>query len=198
MNFFDECYNNASPRTVAGVRHKIYESARADNYGDWSIKHALLANAAARVTALQVIMGQDSQGKMSLQNPPPRDRYKLKVLSRVACAMDKDRNKLTPYTVGLDELPKKGDIVRYKIGKRQRHDGKTTKASDIQAWEAMGEETMQWQEFEIDHQGCIDVPPYVAVALLQKHGQRIAMPKFKRNLDGVKNIKNWLFEEVTK
>jgi hypothetical protein len=100
-----------------------------------------------------------------------------------------------------------GDKVRVSQGAQMTHEitGKNLTFHQRNRVIAEGKQLKTFEYYEVDEDGCVQVPLREAMSLLKKSGIRIAFPEFGLSHSRVKDVEegekrritNWLFEEVS-
>jgi len=206
-------------------KHRVFQSLkqamRPDNYGterdQWNLTDFILSTDERRFFAWQILQGVDDMMKPNTElglraSDGEKFRFRLKVLTRQACYEDKNGTRIFYWDesqqgtgiddsiiVGLDDKPEPGDVVVWKGSAikvdehGQRVDGYTKSL-----WAMQGKPFYNMMRYTVDKDGCIRVPyPYV-LSMLQKHGERLVFPQFRKQDKKIKRrkITNWWFKEV--
>ena len=194
-------------------RAKCYEDCirffSAENYPEkWNITKLLDDDDARDPLAMRVLEGRDLDGQLH-PGMAVGAAVRLRVLTRQACVEDAKGSKIFFRSGALraqndvladhDTAPQKGDVVEVK-GERYTRDPETGQPLDaprLRAWAASGKRPCRYHRFIVDAQGCVTVPPLIALSLLSKAGKRAGVPHWARSSEGKRKITNWQFEEVT-
>lgn len=201
----------------AVARKKYDGAARKDASEGWSLTDIITqarASSSAHMAAV-LISGYNLAGKKTNGNPVVNTiNVKLKVVSRQACYKDEDGKILQKDPTRNDfvlngELPQEGDTVRVKTGSKlyDEYSGDALNVWQRNALINSGDSVYEYEEFEVDENGCITLPMPLAWTLLKTNGVRVKSPQFGKahstlakkdpDLAEKRIITNWLYEEVS-
>lgn len=210
----------ARRKAHAGLRKVI----TAQNYGwgpgEWNLTELVQSEDARKFLGYQILEGIQPDGRKQpgseLKQPGGAGPFlfRFQVLTRQACCRDADGHQIWQSEEALEnfgddgdfvcdakDLPVPGDIVEWK-GYRKTWDDEGDRevtSGVLREWSMQGTRPEQYLEFEVDEDGCIWVPYPYALAMLQRHGQRLCFPEFKKKdkqRPTKRRITNWWFREV--
>lgn len=206
------------------ARSSLRKVITAKNYGwdngEWNLTELVQSSDSRKFLGFEILEGITPDGKKhpgaELKQPGGAGPFlfRFKVLTRQACCRTAEGFKIHQSEESLEFLgddgdiicdakdkPVPGDIVEWK-GYRKTWDEDQDRDIDtgvLREWALRGIRPEEFIEFEVDDDGCIWVPYPYALSMLQKHGERIAFPEFKKR-DKTKRSKrrvtNWWFQEV--
>ena len=196
----------------------------AQNYGfddgEWTLTELVQSTDPRKFLCYQILEGVQPDGRRhpgsELKQPGGAGPFlfRFEVLTRQACCRTKDGHKIWETEEALEYLGDEndivadaadkavpGDIVEWKgFVKTWDDDGdRPVDAGVKREWALKGIRPENFVELEVDDDGCIWVPYPYALSMLQKYGERLSFPQFKKK-DKQKptrrRITNWWFREV--
>jgi hypothetical protein len=206
------------------VRAELAKRIKPENYGfgpdNWHLKELIQEPTQMGTICMQIIAGENATGKKSREvDYIGRVEFRLKVLSRQACAEANDGKYINGWSAGRvckheqrpdntifpehDEPPQEGDVVLIKHGYIS---GLTPQTRN--AMLARGESPIIYERKVVDADGCITCDYDEAHQLLHRAGKRIVFPEYRRPDRSLENahsegkgpkprtITQWHFEEV--
>lgn len=187
----------------------------------WTVTEMLIGIDQVTIAVLNALCGTMVTGeKKGAGSRPPIRTIKLKVLTRQACSCDAQGNIINGTLTGCDRFAKDapsidtppipGDIIVVKGDLRTKEDiGEDPTPRALANFEQRHQHEKfrfrsalrnNYDEYEVDADGCITVEPAHAIQLLRRNGEELVFPKFKREALGdtrpQRVISNWFFREV--
>ena len=193
---------------------------RYDNYGfgdeNWNLSGIIKTEDPRKSYCLMILDSRHTNGEVSeadkIVGPDGNPiTFKLLVLSRFACEMDKDGNRIFRSKEAKDrsgqssdivanpgDKPRPGDVITFKIGFKTRNsDGLEMKDVELMSMAEDGQDIYDRRKLVVDSDLCITLPNPYAMMALRRHGERMIFPEFSVQYRPRK-VTNWWFREVPK
>jgi hypothetical protein len=211
INWRDFSPNTKRTKLHGELRKFITEKSYKE--GNWTLSEILNDNDERKHVVYKILEGIQPDGR-SRPDLRPMIVFRFEVLTRQACCRDKNGRTIWEtkdafelygedgdHLPAYDDKPKPGDIVEWK-GHRIEADPETGNPVDsrlLKKWALMGKRPNEYDEYEVDQDGCILVSYPQCKAMLDKRGFGGPKPRFRKGhiQDKKKRrMTNWWFKEV--